>query len=89
MFIYKNRNRSSEECKKKKNVKNHLVFINHPSSIRTKLSQTDEDVHIQVHWMAEKLIMILSGSFQGAGQIYYQYFLINLCSPTVFMINNF
>lgn len=37
---------------KKKKMKKHLVLINHPSSIITKLSQTDEDVHNRyIEWL--------------------------------------
>lgn len=47
MFVYKNRNIGSKEWEKK--MKNHHVFIDHPSNMRTKLPQMDEDVHIQVY----------------------------------------
>lgn len=46
MFVYKNSNRSSKECKKIKNKKNHMIFINQSSRVSIKLFQTDEDVHL-------------------------------------------
>ena len=48
IFVHKDRKITSNEWEKK-NLKNHPVFTDHPSNIRTTLSQMDENLHIQVY----------------------------------------